>query len=193
MTMNIKSLSACLLFLQAIPAWAEVNYQAPVLTSENGILELVLDIEMVGSLNGTRFSPQYNGGPIGPTLRVKPGDTLVVTINNNLDPSPPRDLELLAYIQDPQNEIDDMVNVTKVFNRLSAIGNIWDPEFGFWGFNLANVHFHGAGFPPSEEDLLNPVDGGESRTYQYKIPEDHPPGLVWYHNHVHALVSLLVC
>jgi L-ascorbate oxidase len=143
------------------------------------------------SLNGTRFSRQFNGGPVGPTLRVKPGDLLTVTLNNNLVASPPRDLELLEYIQDPQNEIDDDANVTKIYNRLSSEGNLDHPQFGFWGYSLANIHFHGAGFPPSVEDLHHPIDGGQSKTYSYTIPEDHPPGLVWYHGHFHGNVSLI--
>jgi hypothetical protein len=34
----------------------------------------------------------YNGLPVGPTLRVKPGDTLRITVNNQLGthvPDPP--------------------------------------------------------------------------------------------------------
>ena len=163
------------------------SYQAPQLASENGALDVVLNVSMGYSLNGTRFSPQYNGGPVGPTLRVRPGDVLTVTLNNNLPPSPLRDIELLHYIQNPQNEVDNYVNVTKIYNRLDEIGNAHNPEFGFWGFNLANLHFHGAGFSPSLEDLHNPLDGGESRTFIYKIPESQPPSLVWYHSHVHGV------
>jgi FtsP/CotA-like multicopper oxidase with cupredoxin domain len=173
--------------LMAAPVWGIVNYQAPEFVSDNGFLDVVLNITMEFSLNGTRFSPLYNAGPVGPTLRVRPGDLLTVTLNNNLPPSPSRDIELLRYIQDPKNEIDDYVNVTKIYNRLDEIGNTHSPEFGFWGFNLANLHFHGAGFPPSLEDLQHPLDGGESRTFSYTIPEDHPPGLVWYHSHVHGV------
>ena len=180
---------SAVLLLQAAPGWGEVNYQPPELVSQDGMLDVVLEIAMGYSLNGTRFSAQYNGGPIGPTLRVRPGDILTVTLNNNLEPSSPRDRELMAYVMDPQNEEDDLANVTKVFNRLSSVGNVYEPEFGFWGFSYANLHFHGAGFPPSIEDLKNPIDGGESKTFVYRVGEDHPPGLVWYHGHVHGNVS----
>ncbi|CAB9519108.1 Multicopper oxidase [Seminavis robusta] len=185
--MTIAKLFAAASFLLTCPVRAEVNFQPPVLESEDGVLDVVLDIGFATTLNGTRFSPQYNGGPVGPTLRVIPGDTLRVTLNNNLPPSPPGDIELLNYVKNPQNEIDSYVNVTKIYNRLSSIGNVYNPEYGFWGFNLASLHFHGAGFSPSIEDLRNPIDGGESKSFEFKIPEDHPPGLVWYHSHNHGL------
>jgi FtsP/CotA-like multicopper oxidase with cupredoxin domain len=165
---------------------AEINFQAVEIVSENGSLDVTLEITMEYTLNGTRYAPAFNGGPIGPTLRVKPGDMLRVTLQNNLDTSAPRDLELLQYIQDPQNEENDPINVTIIYNRLSSIGNLYEPEYGFWGLNLQNIHFHGAGFPPLKEDLQHPVDGGQSKTFEYQIPNDHPPGLTWYHSHFHG-------
>ena len=55
---------------------------------------------MVTSLNGTRVAPGYNGNPTGPTLRVKPGDVLTVTLINNLQPGLELDKELYAYTKD---------------------------------------------------------------------------------------------
>lgn len=167
----------------------EVNFQAPDLVSSDGFLEVTLNVSFADTLNGKRYSPQFNGGPVGPTLRVKPGDVLNVTLVNSLPPSPERDLELLAYVQDPQNEAENLANVTIVYNRLSEIGNVYDPAYGYWGFSMINLHFHGAGFSPTVEDLQNPVDGGETKSYTFEIPTDHPPGLVWYHSHFHSLVS----
>jgi FtsP/CotA-like multicopper oxidase with cupredoxin domain len=49
-------------------------------------------------------------------------------------------------------------------------------------------------FSPSLENIDQVVDGGESKTYTFEIPEDAQSGLVWYHNHVHGvswLVNLL--
>lgn len=57
---------------------------------------------------------------MGPTLRLKPGDLLTVTLNNRLDPSPALDKELNAYVMDPTS---DDGNVTVIYNRLSEIGN----------------------------------------------------------------------
>jgi suppressor of ftsI len=49
-----------------------------------------------------------------------------------------------------------------------------------------NIHFHGAQFPPSIENINDAIDGGESKEYNFQIPEDMAPGLFWYHNHVHG-------
>jgi FtsP/CotA-like multicopper oxidase with cupredoxin domain len=89
----------------------------------------------------------YNDGPVGPTIRLKPGDTLTVTLENMLSPESDRSRELMRYVMDPQNEIDNLVNVTIIYNRLSEIGNYDNPKYGHFGFNYQNVHFHGVAIP----------------------------------------------
>jgi hypothetical protein len=114
-----------LLIAAAMPTSAQVvNYQPVELVSSNGKLEVTLDVGLLESLNGTRFAPAYNGAPIGPTIRVKPGDSFKVTLNNMLEPGTDLDRELMAYVMSPQNSIDHDVNVTTIYNRLSEIGNI---------------------------------------------------------------------
>jgi FtsP/CotA-like multicopper oxidase with cupredoxin domain len=63
------------------------------------------------------------------------------------------------------------------------------PAYGFWGFNFMNLHFHGMDFSPKTENLRTHVDGGESRTMTFKVPDDKEPGLYWYHNHVHGTTT----
>jgi hypothetical protein len=89
---------------------------------------VTLNVGLVQSLEGIewsdigyRLAPGYNGGAVGPTLRVKPGDILTVTLNNKMDPSPARDLELNDYVL---NTSSDDANVTVIYNRLTAIGNL---------------------------------------------------------------------
>jgi len=41
-------------------------------------------------------------------------------------------------------------------------------------------------FQPSQEGMLDWIDGGESKTYEFQIPDDTPPRLYWYHDHVHG-------
>jgi len=165
-----------------------VNFQPEELASFNGTLDVVLNISMEFTLNETRYSPQYNGGPIGPTLRLKPGDLLIVTLNNDLEPSDGDEMDNLDFVQDPDSETDDPARVAMVYNRLSEVGTMHDPEEGFWGFSLQNIHFHGAQFPPSVEDLGNVTDGDEQMILEYQIPDDQPPGLFWYHPQVHGTV-----
>jgi FtsP/CotA-like multicopper oxidase with cupredoxin domain len=101
-------------------------FQPEVLSSENGLLEVTLTVDMVESLNGiewsetgTRLAPGYNGLPVGPTLRVRPGDTMKVTLRNNLPPGSDLDKELYAYVRDAES---DENNVTAIVNRISPLG-----------------------------------------------------------------------
>jgi FtsP/CotA-like multicopper oxidase with cupredoxin domain len=52
-----------------------------------------------------------------------------------------------------------------------------------------NLHFHGMDFSPKEENLRTHVDGGQSKTYTFKVPENKEQGLYWYHNHVHGTAT----
>jgi FtsP/CotA-like multicopper oxidase with cupredoxin domain len=192
------------------------GFQPKILTSKNGRLDVTLDVVLSTSLDGRRVSPSFNGDPIGPTLRVKPGDTLTVTLNNKLPPGSDLDRELYEYTHDSKNEISDFVNLTKIFNRLDEFGNGGtNPTFGYWGLNYVNIHFHGkyqittgefpliilnqtsfsqlisyfhqgTNFDPKIEHLHDALDGGESEKFIFKIPKNHKTGLFWYHSHFHG-------
>jgi FtsP/CotA-like multicopper oxidase with cupredoxin domain len=57
------------------------------LRSSNGLLELELAAApvMLPWNDGERYALAYNGSVPGPTLRVRPGDTLRITLRNSLD------------------------------------------------------------------------------------------------------------
>ena len=82
-----------------------------------------LNVTFGDSLNGTRNSPLYNGCPLGPTIRVKPGDILKVKLNNFLPPGSDTDHQLYAYTHNEQNEQNDLTNMTIVFDRLNNLGS----------------------------------------------------------------------
>jgi FtsP/CotA-like multicopper oxidase with cupredoxin domain len=123
----MKFLSTVLPVLVAVamPTSAQVvNYQPAELVSSGGMLEVTLDVGLLESLNGTRLAPAYNGETVGPTLRLKPGDSFKVVLKNSLDPGSAMDRELNGYVMDIQNSIDSDANVTTIYNRLSTNGNI---------------------------------------------------------------------
>ena len=62
----------------------------PVIRSENGVLRATLNLDYAeNTIAGCPVRLRnYNGALVGPTFRVKPGDTLVVTIENDLPPNP---------------------------------------------------------------------------------------------------------
>jgi FtsP/CotA-like multicopper oxidase with cupredoxin domain len=88
----------------AVVAEEVLNYQPEILESLDGLLEVTLTVDMVTSLNGDRIAPGYNGQPIGPTLRLKVGDTLRLTLDNALEPNTDVDVELFDYIMTSNND-----------------------------------------------------------------------------------------
>ncbi|MGJ3264551.1 MAG: multicopper oxidase family protein [Salinarimonas sp.] len=101
---------------------------------------------------------------VGPTIQVTPGETVRVTLRNELpaaDPSCPQ-------------EITD-INVPHCFNR-------------------TNLHSHGLWVSPTgnSDNVLIAIDPGVSFQYEWNIPADHPSGTFWYHPHLHGGVALQV-
>jgi hypothetical protein len=117
-----------LMVVVAMPTSAQaqvvLNYQPIELVSSGGMLEVTLDVDLLESLNGNRIAPAYNGATVGPTIRLKPGDSFKVILNNNLEPGTDLDRELNEYVMGTQNNIDSDVNVTSIYNRLDENGNI---------------------------------------------------------------------
>jgi suppressor of ftsI len=55
--------------------------------------------------------------------------------------------------------------------------------------DMTNLHFHGLTVSPDtpQDDVLNMMaTPGQSLRYAVQIPQDHPPGLYWYHTHPHG-------
>lgn len=97
-------------------------YQPPILVSADGVLDVVLTVKLGTSLSDTRLSPLYNGQPMGPTIKVKPGDVLTLTLDNKLAPSSEEEKAMMATVKDPNA---DAAEVTKLYNRLQDDGNIY--------------------------------------------------------------------
>ncbi len=58
--------------------------------------------------------------------------------------------------------------------------------------NTTNVHTHGLHIDPGIDNVFIRIHPGETYTYLYNIPQNHAPGLHWYHAHVHGSVSFQV-
>ncbi len=118
----------------------------------------------------------YNGEPVGPVIRTRPGDELIVHLENKLpieaiDIGPPRDMT-------PGPQPDPLNPHSVNFPH---------------GFNTTNLHTHGLHVSPKEpaddvflefDPLLKPQG-----TYKFAIPPDHPSGTFWYHAHKHGSVG----
>jgi FtsP/CotA-like multicopper oxidase with cupredoxin domain len=154
------------------PAAGSVVSPPPELFSVNGVLNLQLNyLTTVDSAGRTLFCLSTPGGLQGPTLHVMPGDTLNVTVTN-LVPAPPPGSPT-EVVSNPSNKCGDM---TMTITSL-------------------NVHYHGTNTSPtchSDEVIHTIINSGESFQYSVRFPADEPPGLYWYHPHVHGIAEAAV-
>ncbi|MBE9078098.1 multicopper oxidase family protein [Romeria aff. gracilis LEGE 07310] len=54
-----------------------------------------------------------------------------------------------------------------------------------------NLHYHGLHIPPTGtgDNVFLEIPPGESHTYEFQLPQNHPAGTFWYHPHYHGLVA----
>lgn len=166
-------------------------YRAPEeIKSERGELNVNLDVKFTDPAK-TKIAGcgvtlrSYNGKLVGPTLRVKPGDTLNITLNNQLDPEG----------RDPEKTC---ANPHDMFGGSPLPGQ----------FNCTNLHTHGMHVSPkgNADNVLvvvppfeykGPKDedshlSANPRQIKIEIPKNHTPGTFWYHPHVHGSTGVQV-
>jgi FtsP/CotA-like multicopper oxidase with cupredoxin domain len=134
------------------------------LRSRDGELHVTLTISSASDANRhTRYCYLDPEGHQAPTLRVRPGDTLYLKLLNR-------------------------ISATAVPASGPASG---DPcTGGAMSAAATNLHFHGLSLPPvchQDETLRTLVQpGGLPFEYRLSIAATQPPGLYWYHPHVHG-------
>ena len=143
----------------------------PDLYSANGALNVTLSyLTDVDSYGRTLFCFVTTDGLESPTLHVNPGDTINITLTNALPPVHGGPAETVSRPGDICGDSTMLLTST-------------------------NMHFHGTNTSPqchSDEVIRTLVNPGETFTYTVKIPSDEPPGLYWYHPHVHGISSKAV-
>jgi FtsP/CotA-like multicopper oxidase with cupredoxin domain len=168
------------------------SYREPVkLTSEQGVLEVRLTArQSEAKLNtvakpvsgmllydwrlvrGTSSDGKTSGGHAypAPTLRVQPGEKLVIHMSNGL-----HDLDIPDFIDPVLTPADAEVPLTPAPATSVPI----------------NLHTHGLHVSPNlnSDNVLLEVPAGMGNTYTYDIPADHPQGVYWYHPHRHQLTE----
>jgi len=58
-----------------------------------------------------------------------------------------------------------------------------------------NIHYHGTNTPPTchqDEVIRTMINSGETFQYDVQFPVDEPPGLYWYHPHIHGIAEAAV-
>lgn len=141
------------------------------LFSANGVLTVNFSYNTSLDENG---NPKYcfitPDGTQSPTLHVRPGDHLIINATNNL-PSPSPN-SMMMEVTGPN------VCAAAVMNDSSV-----------------NIHYHGTNTSPAcgqDEVIRTIINPGETFTYNVAFPTDEPPGLYWYHPHIHGLSEAAV-
>jgi FtsP/CotA-like multicopper oxidase with cupredoxin domain len=148
------------------------------LQSKNGVLEVALTIRNAKAGGSIRYCYLDAHGNEAPTLRVKPGDQVIIHLKN--------ELVNLEEAKPPSHA-----------SHHHADAKSSDPcDSGVMSAISTNLHFHGLTIPPAchQDDVLHtsiqPND--PPFTYRFRIPDDEPPGLYWYHPHIHGFSRLEV-
>ncbi|MGD0502734.1 MAG: multicopper oxidase domain-containing protein [Steroidobacteraceae bacterium] len=143
------------------------------LRSRDGVLKLRLTLRNHRESDGSiRYCYLLGDGAQAPTLRLQPGDTLVLALENQLTDLGTAGALPLArshtHGKPPGRECTD----------------------GIMSLISTNLHFHGLTVPPvchQDEVLKTSIQPGDAAfEYRVQIPRDEPPGLYWYHPHIHG-------
>ncbi|RRS09308.1 hypothetical protein EAG18_07660 [Pseudoalteromonas sp. J010] len=126
---------------------------------------------------------EFKPAPVGPTLKVAPGDVLRFTLENRL-PSCELAPDYLCSGKGHAGHHSNAMLSDEEANHINTPHN----------FNVTNFHTHGLWVSPSErsDNVLLEIQPGQGFEYEVRIPESHPQGTFWYHAHVHGSTALQV-
>jgi len=162
----------------ARPAPGSAISQPVDLRSQGGILETDLRIRNQKLPDGTaRYCYLTDDGKPSPTLRVKPGDELVIHFKNDL-----------GDLDTDQSAIDRPLAGAPICTAKKTANPC---ESGAMTPVSTNLHFHGLTVPPvcHQDEVLKTSIQPDDAPFDYRlhIDDDAAPGLYWYHPHLHGL------
>ena len=155
------------------------------LRSRNGVLKVDLTIHNYAQADGsTRYCYIDGNGNQSPNLRLKPGDLLILHLKNELTVSDPA---AALSSQAPANQMHAHMHAKKGGDPCVS---------GAMTATSTNLHFHGLTIPPvcHQDDVVKTSVSPRDPPFEYRfrIPSDQPPGLYWYHPHVHGFSKVQV-
>ena len=155
------------------PAVGSVVGEPEDLRSSHGVLRVDLSYRSsVDDSGETHFCYVSSDGGEAPTLRLQPGDLLVLRLKN----------------EEPRASRAGMAPHVHSAKSTCTKG-VMSPD-------STNMHFHGLTIPPvcHQDDVLNTLiqPGDHPFEYRLRIPANEPPGLYWYHPHVHGMTKAQV-
>jgi FtsP/CotA-like multicopper oxidase with cupredoxin domain len=178
------------------PAPGSVVQQPKDLRSRNGVLKLDLTIHDFKEKDGSvRYCYLLPDGTQSPTLRLHPGDLLILRLTDRL-------VDFETAVAGAQAVPGAATNATrptappmKMTMDMQRVSS--DPcTRGTMSAVATNLHFHGLTVPPvcHQDDVLKTsiLPGDPPFVYRFRIPKNEPPGLYWYHPHVHGFSEAAV-
>jgi len=148
------------------------------LSAQNGSLSAQLVLARSVDNNGyTHYCYKYNtpsGIAEAPTFRLNPGDHLLLDVVNQITGG----------------------NSSKMKMNMPAASSKTCGDGGPMTLESTNVHFHGLNVPPvcHSDDVINTLIQPSTPGFHYdvQIPLTEPPGLYWYHPHIHEFTEFQV-
>ena len=142
------------------------------LRSHDGVLETELTARNAIVDGRRRYCFTDAEGRESPTLRVSPGDLVILHLKNEL-----------ADLDAGGKKGADSVPAPMPMAANSCSSGMMDSL-------STNLHFHGLTIPPvcHQDDVMQTsIQPHEAAfEYRFRIPEDEAPGLYWYHPHIHG-------
>ena len=168
------------------------------LRSKDGVLRVELTYLNVVDANGqVRYCYVSKDGSQAPTLRLKPGDDLILSLKNELvaPRQPSIESTVQPAIQATSLPIEKAMGKGMTEDSMSMA--MMAPCAGQEMTALStNLHFHGLTVPAvcHQDDVLNTMiqPGDAPFEYRFKFPVGEPPGLYWYHPHIHGFTTAQV-
>jgi FtsP/CotA-like multicopper oxidase with cupredoxin domain len=172
----------------AYPATGSVANDPYSISSQNGVLTAKLTLAHSVDQNGyTHYCYKYDAaGQVveAPTLRVNPGDSLNLEVVNRIDD------------KDAAKTRIKMAGTTMAGMKMSGSPGQICGDGGDATLDSTNVHFHGLNVPPTchQDDVIDTLiqPGSPGFKFSMQIPTTEPPGLYWYHPHVHGFTEFQV-
>ncbi|HEX3681368.1 MAG TPA: multicopper oxidase domain-containing protein [Bryobacteraceae bacterium] len=148
------------------------------LRSRNGELKVNLTIHNYAAADGSeRYCYVDSNGNQSPNLRLRPGDLLILNLKNDLRSAERGAGRHVHGHMDGGEKRDACTD-------------------GFMTAASTNLHFHGLTVPAvchQDDVLTTSISPGEPPfEYRFRIPENQPPGLYWYHPHIHGFTKAQV-
>ncbi|HEX4049672.1 MAG TPA: multicopper oxidase domain-containing protein [Steroidobacteraceae bacterium] len=167
------------------------------LRASHGVLRLNLTIHNFREADGSvRYCYLMDDGTESPTLRLHPGDLLILRLKDDLVNIPPRGTAAptMPMAQTPAAPTSPALPERQPVMASLQLTGAHAPRDPCSGALMspvaANLHFHGLTVPARchEDDVLmtSILPGEPPFEYRFRIPLNEPPGLYWYHPHIHG-------